>query len=726
MGLSAARSESHADRIRRELQRITTSPEFADADRLVRFLGFVVEEALVGRGALLKESVIGVEVFGRDPDYDPKVDPVVRVQARRLRTKLDEYYQANPPDGVRIALPKGGYVPEFVPVEEPSVPAEPEDHAVVEAIPAAAIPTVGVGVPIRPARHSRFLLASAVAVIVAAGVAVLALRGGRPNPPGVRLFTAYPNRQANPAFSPDGMTIAFSWGGNDGDNVDIYVQRLDADSPRRLTTSTAVERRPAWMPDGQRVSFLRDDEPGKFSVAVVSVLDGSERILAHIQANTDEPPSLQWSSDGKRLYTAERASPAEPLRIVEIAIDSGTRRILTNPPPGTPGDNEVALSPDGKSIAFRRATEAAIHSVYVQPVNGGASRLLMQDTSGVVGCAWTRDGRAVIVSARHEATLRSLWQFPVDGGSPVRLTDPTEDAYYPAVSPRDGTIAYAAPYLNETIYRIDLDAAAPARRIIASNLRDSCPHYSPDGRRIAFRSTRTGADELWVADGEGGSPARLTNFGGPVTGNARWSPDGQFLALDSRSHGNADVFVLPSGGGTPRRMTQDSSNEVLPSYSADGKWIYFASDRTANWQIWKLPAEGGEARQVTLNGGFAPLESPDGQWVYYTKRDSGGLYRMPIVGGRETVVLESLPPALWGGWGVTRDAVVYISLTGNREDPAQVNVLTLATGATRVAATLRHNPVGWDGTLGVSPDGKYALVAEVERAGSEIHLRPER
>ena len=74
--------------VRAELQRIVSSVPFEDAERLVRFLNFVVEQTLTGNGGSLKESVIGVEVFGRAPGYDPKADPIVRVQARRLRAKL--------------------------------------------------------------------------------------------------------------------------------------------------------------------------------------------------------------------------------------------------------------------------------------------------------------------------------------------------------------------------------------------------------------------------------------------------------------------------------------------------------------------------------------------------------------------------------------------------------------------------------------------------------------
>lgn len=100
--------------IRTELERVLASRGFRDAGRLAPFLRHLVERALEGETTGLKESVLGIEVFQRPADYDPRTDPIVRVEARRLRTRLDEYYEgegaANP---LRIGLPKGGYVPAF-------------------------------------------------------------------------------------------------------------------------------------------------------------------------------------------------------------------------------------------------------------------------------------------------------------------------------------------------------------------------------------------------------------------------------------------------------------------------------------------------------------------------------------------------------------------------------------------------------------------------------------
>ncbi|BDC51990.1 hypothetical protein F183_A43050 [Bryobacterales bacterium F-183] len=99
--------------VKAELDRVLASPELAGSDRLCRFLRYVVDAKLNGQHDQLKEILIGREVFDRDADYDPRIDPIVRVEARRLRKKLDDFYAREQPTTLRITLPKGAYVPEF-------------------------------------------------------------------------------------------------------------------------------------------------------------------------------------------------------------------------------------------------------------------------------------------------------------------------------------------------------------------------------------------------------------------------------------------------------------------------------------------------------------------------------------------------------------------------------------------------------------------------------------
>jgi TolB-like protein len=108
--------------VNRHLDQALSSPLFRRAERQARFLRFVVDAALQSPEATIKEFDIAVAVYDRRVDYDPRTDPIVRVEAARLRARLREYYEVTPPESVRIDIPKGQYVPLFIAVE--SEPAE--------------------------------------------------------------------------------------------------------------------------------------------------------------------------------------------------------------------------------------------------------------------------------------------------------------------------------------------------------------------------------------------------------------------------------------------------------------------------------------------------------------------------------------------------------------------------------------------------------------------------
>src|SRR5215472_9021598 len=102
------------EEVRAELKRVLAAPAFVSSERLSALLRFIVEETLAGRSNELKEYTLGVEVFERDADFAPKIDPIVRISAGKLRHKLLEYYEGPGAHDVgRIAVPKGSYVPVF-------------------------------------------------------------------------------------------------------------------------------------------------------------------------------------------------------------------------------------------------------------------------------------------------------------------------------------------------------------------------------------------------------------------------------------------------------------------------------------------------------------------------------------------------------------------------------------------------------------------------------------
>ena len=150
--------------VRQQLERILASPPFANAPSIRKMLRFVVEQALEGNADRLKEYTLGVEVFGRGGDFDPRQDTIVRVQARRLRERLADYYgAAGGADPVVIGLPTGHYAPSF---ERAPVTAIP-DAAIVDDSPAGAAPTL-------PTPRRRIVL-PALALVLAAAVVLAAV-----------------------------------------------------------------------------------------------------------------------------------------------------------------------------------------------------------------------------------------------------------------------------------------------------------------------------------------------------------------------------------------------------------------------------------------------------------------------------------------------------------------------------------------------------------------------
>lgn len=144
--------------IRPQLERILASPQFANAPSMRKMLRFVVEHALAGTADRLKEYTLGVEVFGRGGDFDPRQDTIVRVQARRLRERLVDYYGlSGSTDPVRVSLPTGHYVPTFA--WAPVLPAMARDAS-------GALPPTAASVPSPRRRTVLLALALGLAAVV--------------------------------------------------------------------------------------------------------------------------------------------------------------------------------------------------------------------------------------------------------------------------------------------------------------------------------------------------------------------------------------------------------------------------------------------------------------------------------------------------------------------------------------------------------------------------------
>ncbi len=641
------------------------------------------------------------------------------------------------------AVPKHGY--RFrAPVERsPAVNSPPEVISAPGGEPLVAPTRV---------RGSRdwLIIAACSALVIAISLAswFLLLRKRAPLAPlHVIPVTSYRGREMTPSFSLDGSQIAFSWDGENGENLDIYVKLVGENRAIRLTNDPRPEYSPAWSPDGRHIAFCRDGQDDT-EVVVISALGGPERVIAKLQRWVDgqsltgpvawrakdggtNDRLLGWFPDGESLAVVGR-TPAGPNTIFLLSINTGEMKALTSPPSRSWGDVLPAVSPDGRSLAFARTLSEYFTSarLYVVPLSdnklpAGEPRLLARNKDDMIaGLAWTSDSHRLVF-----ASGRRLWTFALGN----KVIDPIElpgyNPAFPVISAKGDRLAFVeSTQADLDIFRVDGpslihrepdDAPVSPTRLIFSTHMDTNPQYSPDGSRIAFTSSRSGTVQIWVCDRDGSNPVQLTNF--PIdAATPRWSPDGGYIAFDSPTEGKGDIYVVPANGGPVRRITVEASDENMASWSRDGKWIYFESDRSGVSQIWKAPAGGGVAVQVTNNTGAEAFESHDGKFLYYTKWGQRGIWRKPIDGGgTETSVTNRGFPYYWGLFNNGLCLIDPEAATGPVIDCLDSHTNRI-TSVFRLPKNTHVNQSG--PSFSVSADGRDILYVTVEREESDIMM----
>jgi Tol biopolymer transport system component len=564
---------------------------------------------------------------------------------------------------------------------------------------------------------SRLLIYIAAALVLAiAAAAGLWVKFGRTPAPALKITPLTSTGTANyPAFSADGKLIAFSQAGADG-NVDIYVQQLGAGNPLRLTTDPAPDLNPVFSPDGRYIAFARGTV-----LMLIPSLGGTERELG-----AGRGPD--FSPDGKTIAVFSQKAPGSPLGIFLVSVETGERKQITSPP-GTAFDYGPRFSPDGRTIAFARSFTAQSVEVDTVPVTGGAVKSVAGDNRSINGLAWMPEGGEIVYSTRRMGRAQELWRVAASGGTPQPFSGTGENAFYPVISGTDKRLAFAHQTYDENIWRLNLTAdkaSGAATKLIASTWQDDAPQYSPDGKKIAFASDRSGSFEIWVANADGSDAVELTSQGGH-SGSPRWSPDGRRIAFDASVGGSGDIFVIDAGGGAPKLITimpAHGHSRSVPSWSSDGKSVYFACDMTGRYEIWRVSSDGGEESQVTHQGGFDPRESPDGKQLYYTKkRNFSQIWSISPDGGAESPVLAD-PAALtdFGWWQPFNDGIYFVSrVPQSNPEEDRIQFFSFATRTLTVIAPT-NKPVSGYGGFSVSPDRQHVVFAQIDQDESDIML----
>jgi Tol biopolymer transport system component len=333
-------------------------------------------------------------------------------------------------------------------------------------------------------------------------------------------------------------------------------------------------------------------------------------------------------------------------------------------------------------------------------------------------------GRHVYFASPRGGGL-NIWRLAVtvDGRPDGLLEQVTTGAgqdVEPAFSGGGERLAFAILRQNADLWRLPLAAltqlpTGPPERLVSTTREDSRGAFSPDGSAVAFLSTAPAAEHLAALARRRGRARPHHRPGGDFQPN--WSPDGRTIAFFSSRGGSADIWSVEVATGAPRALTTGAATEANPSFSPDGSLIAYHSDAGGRQEAWMMRRDGTAARALTRSGaaGHFLRWTRDGRSVVFLAPASGGrLMTVPAEGGEPVPLVE-----IAGGSHIsfTPDFSKVIDVLGH-----QVLWATAVAGAERSKLFAFDDPRDRIDYPVLSPDGRFLLFDVFRPSGGDVWL----
>jgi TolB protein len=250
-----------------------------------------------------------------------------------------------------------------------------------------------------------------------------------------------------------------------------------------------------------------------------------------------------------------------------------------------------------------------------------------------------------LVFARHKQEKIWLYLCDAEGGNERRLTMRDLPEYDAAWTPDGQRLAFCHVSQSGTQGDVDLFAIQRDGSALTALIRNAgplsheeWPAYSPDGRLLAFTSTRSGNQEVFVSNTDGRNARPITNHTGHDA-HPCWSPDGRQIAFATDRWGGLEIALMDADGGNVCRLTQSVGLDDYPDFSPDGRWIAFVSNRDGNFEIYRMRPDGTDAQNLSRSPALDtfPCWSPDSRSLVFVsnRQERFDLYRLAVNRERE-------------------------------------------------------------------------------------------
>jgi serine/threonine-protein kinase len=441
-----------------------------------------------------------------------------------------------------------------------------------------------------------------------------------------------------PFFSPDGKWLGF-WHAPTGT---LRKVAISGGAPIKICDAVSGIAGASWGPDGTIVF-------GWFDLFRVPASGGSPTLLLKVDEGRGERffrhPSFLPS--GKAiLFTIGMADTYtyDDAEIGVISLETGKKKILIQ------GGTSPRYSPSGHLIYARAGQLLAIPfdpdklEVTGQPFPV-ANGLFMSANTGMAAFSISSAGHLVYAAGPEEHGTRVFVWVDKDGRKSA-LPLKQSSYLHPRLSPDGRQLAYEVEGASHDIFTYDFARGTTTRMSLDGA--SHWPLWTPDGRRLTFRSWKTGTMTMWWMPADQSGPAQLLTNIGSMQSPESWSPDGKTLAftqMDDPQSGS-DIYMLPlDGDRKPHVFFRTQFSEGSPKFSPNGKWVAYSSNESGQPEIYVRAYPTGEKIPISNNGGTDPLWRHDGRQLYYRLGDL--MMVVDVSYGRSLEV--SKPKVLWRG-----------------------------------------------------------------------------